>query len=157
MSRRYYDVSVCFLYTANSLFSFGVLWDPGNCWLFISSSMVNFILICCLPNSVKVYSMFIFFWSQIVRMPSTCLQHPIIWCLIRIWYICFCSVCLIYVSANIADVGWVSYFGPGAINAVFEQFIHQASPRSYGTSPSPHPSHSLHWDEATQVLIAPQC
>jgi hypothetical protein len=46
--------------------------------LYNSFSIVNFIVGCCLLNSVKVSFMFVFLWSCIKRMSSTYLNYPII-------------------------------------------------------------------------------
>jgi hypothetical protein len=51
-------------------------------------------------NSFSVCSMFVLFWSYIIDI----FKQAIICCSIRIGYICFCSMCCIYVSANFDDV-----------------------------------------------------
>jgi hypothetical protein len=43
-----------------------------------SFTTANFIVVCCLLNSFKVSSMFVFIWSRIKRMSSTYLKYPII-------------------------------------------------------------------------------
>jgi hypothetical protein len=55
---------VCFLYIANSSFVFlrCIVRFRKSVKLCCSSSMVNFTLVCCLLNSAKVSSMFVFFW-----------------------------------------------------------------------------------------------
>jgi hypothetical protein len=51
-----------------------------------SFSMVNFILVVCLLNSVSVSSMFVLFGLYIIRISSTYLKYPIILCFFRIGY-----------------------------------------------------------------------